>query len=157
MKVPIKKLHKDAVIPTYANPGDAAQDMTSIGIEVDKYGNKSYKTGIAMAIPLGYVGLLFPRSSISKYTLSLANAVGVVDSGYRGEIFFKFKPTPYFNQQYNPETFDLYHRFEHNVQYNIGDRIGQIMIIERPDVDWDIVDDFDDTERGDGGFGSTGS
>ena len=93
MEVKIKKLCDSAVIPSYAKPGDAGMDLVATSRIFDKYGNVEYGTGLAMEIPEGYVGLLFPRSSISKQDLSLANAVGVIDSGYRGEIKFKFKPT----------------------------------------------------------------
>ena len=93
MKVKIKKLCESAVIPTYAKPGDAGMDLVATSRIFDKYGNVEYGTGIAMEIPEGYVGLLFPRSSICKQDLALANAVGVVDSCFRGEIKFKFKHT----------------------------------------------------------------
>ena len=93
MEVKIKKLCETAVIPSYAKPGDAGMDLVATSRVFDKYGNVEYGTGLAMEIPEGYVGLIFARSSISKQDLSLANAVGVIDSGYRGEIKFKFKPT----------------------------------------------------------------
>jgi len=156
MNIPIKKLHTDAVIPFYANPGDAGKDMTATTMVIDKYGNRSYGTGIAMAIPFGYVGLLFPRSSVSKYTLSLANCVGVIDSGFRGEISFKFKPTTIFQPGRNPQTFEAY-PLEPKYCYDIGDRIGQIMIIPYEQYEFMETDDLDDTERGAGGYGSTGN
>lgn len=81
MKVKIKKLHKNAVIPSYAKEGDAGLDLTCTAIEQEEnFGNIVYKTGIAVEIPEGYVGLLFPRSSISKTTCLLSNSVGVIDS-----------------------------------------------------------------------------
>ena len=93
MKVRIKKLHKDAVIPSYAKSGDAGLDLTAVDYYYDLDGNIVYHIGLAIEIPEGYVGLIFPRSSISKHDISLSNAVGVIDSGYRGEITAKFKPT----------------------------------------------------------------
>src|SRR5690606_10497369 len=91
MKVKIKRLHPQAVIPSYAKPGDAGMDLTATSKSYDENGNVVYGTGLAFEIPEGYVGLLFPRSSNSKTDLILSNSVGVLDSGYRGEVMFKFK------------------------------------------------------------------
>lgn len=93
MKVKIKKLSPLAKIPTYAKPGDAGMDLTAVSREIDENGNMVYKFGLALEIPEGYVGLIFPRSSNTEKTLTMGNSVGVVDSGYRGEICVKFKPT----------------------------------------------------------------
>ena len=82
MKVKIKRLHEDAVIPKYAKPGDAGMDITAISFKRDK-DILSYNTGIAIEIPNGYVGLIYPRSSVYKTGLRLCNSVGVIDSGYR--------------------------------------------------------------------------
>ena len=91
MKVNIKKLHPKAIIPKYAKAGDAGMDLYAIEQgEADKYGNMVYKTGLAMEIPKGYVGLIYPRSSVSKTSHMLRNHVGIIDSGYRGEIMLKF-------------------------------------------------------------------
>ena len=112
MKVKIKKLHEDAVIPSYSKAGDAGMDLYSVRSNKDKHGNDVHYTGLAVEIPQGYVGLLYPRSSISKTSCSLRNAVGVIDSGYRGELIFKFD----INTHNSPV-------------YEIGDRIGQIIIM----------------------------
>ena len=137
MKVNIKKLHKDAVVPQYAKPGDAGLDLTAVDIFAD-LGYLTYKTGLAVQIPDGHVGLLFPRSSIYKTGQMLSNCVGVIDSGYRGEIMMKFTPSPYGND------------------YQIGDRIGQLMILPYPQVKFEEVESLDSSERGEGGYGSTG-
>jgi len=144
MKVNIMKLHPDAVIPSYAKNGDAALDLhaTERG-KADKYGNMVYKTGLAMEIPDGYVGLVYPRSSISKTKQMLRNHVGVIDSGYRGEIILKFG---WFNQAATPDS----------TIYDAGDRIAQLMIVPRPKVEFVVVDKLSDSDRGSGGFGSTG-
>ena len=85
MQVKIKKLSPEAVIPTYAKDGDAGIDLVATSMKFD--GTQiTYGTGLAMEIPEGFVGLVFPRSSIRKTDLSLSNSVGVIDSGYRGEI-----------------------------------------------------------------------
>lgn len=146
MKVKIKKLHPEARIPSYAKDGDAGLDMTAISINFDRDGNIVYGTGIAVEIPTGHVGLLLPRSSISSKSLMLTNHVGVLDSGYRGEIFFKFKPALCFNEQqaYTGE------------KYQIKDRIGQLIIIPYPKIEFEEVEELSKSERGTGGYGSTG-
>ncbi len=137
MKVKIKKLSPDAKIPKYAKPGDACMDLYAVNHTVDQYGNQVYDTQIAMEIPEGYVGLVFPRSSVSKTGLSLRNSVGVIDSGYRGPIMLKF----------SGET----------GSYLAGDRIGQIMILPYPEIEYVEVSQLSDSDRGSGGFGSTGT
>ena len=143
MKVRVKKLHPDAIIPKYAKAGDAGMDIHTIARgEADKYGNMVYKTGLAFEIPEGHVGLIYPRSSVSKTPHSLRNHVGVIDSGYRGEIIFKFGWVE--SSSFETEVYDK------------GDRIGQIMIMPYPKVEFVEADELSETERGTGGFGSTG-
>jgi len=141
MKVRITKLREDAVIPSYAKSGDAGMDLTAVSVEKDAHGNLVYGTGLAMEIPMGYVGLIFPRSSNSKTDLYLTNHVGVVDSGYRGEIRFKFRPIDGLLDA------KIYHQY---------DRVGQLIIMPYPPVEFNVVDTLSDSERGTGGFGSTG-
>lgn len=139
MKVKIKKLHPDAVIPKYAKEGDAGMDLVAVSIK-NESGILVYDTGLSFEIPYGYVGLLFPRSSISKTSLNLTNSVGVIDSGYRGSVMFKF------NQDYQfPEPI-----------YQRGDRIGQLIIMPYPQIEFEEVEELSETERGSGGYGSTG-
>lgn len=140
MKVKIKKLHPDAVIPTYAKPGDAGLDLTATSVSGDEYGNYVYGTGLAFEIPEGYVGLLFPRSSNSKKDMVLMNSVGVIDSGFRGEVTFKYRPLRTVN-----------------LSYAIGDRIGQIIIMPYPQIEFEKTDELSETERSTGGYGSTGA
>lgn len=146
LEIRLKKLHPDAKVPKYAFPSDGAMDLYCTTAYPESRAGHSNKmwvcgTGIAMEIPPGYVGLVFPRSSISKTGLFQRNAVGVIDSDYRGEITVKF---------------GLYDGFGHN-KYEPGDRCGQIMIIERPQVSFVEVDDLSTTDRGTGGYGSTGN
>ena len=141
MDVKIKKLHPDAVIPVYSKPGDAGLDLTATSIMGDSYDNIVYGTGLAIEIPEGYVGLLYPRSSNSKTDLYLTNHVGVVDSGYRGELMFKFRPI---NGIVDASI------------YAVGDRIGQLMILPYPSIKFVETDELSDSDRGEGGFGSTG-
>lgn len=139
LRVNVKKLSDKAVIPQYAKPGDAGMDMTATSlIKSEVY--YEYGTDIAVEIPEGYVGLLFPRSSISKTKQILANHVGVIDSGYRGEIKFRFKKLAWDNGEV----------------YNVGDRIGQLIIIPYPQVALFEVDELSSSDRGEGGYGSTG-
>jgi deoxycytidine triphosphate deaminase len=93
LDIKIKKLNPNAVIPSYSKSGDAGMDLTAVSIDYDGDTNVVYGTGLSMEIPNGYVGLVFPRSSNSKKDLYLTNHVGVIDSGYRGEIMLKFRKT----------------------------------------------------------------
>ena len=153
MKVKIKKLHETAVIPKYSNPGDAGMDMTAVSAQISEDGLYiEYGTGIAVEIPEGYVGLLFPRSSLSKTSLILSNHVGVVDSGYRGEIKFRFKDTKMTSRlQYGIDQY-----YCSDTVYKVGDRIGQLMILPYPKIEFEEIDELTSTERGTGGYGSTG-
>jgi dUTP pyrophosphatase len=143
MQVKIKKLSPDAVIPTYAKTGDAGMDMVATKVIGENLGSITYGTDIAMEIPEGFVGLIFPRSSIRKTNLQLSNSVGVVDSGYRGEIQATFNKI---------QGIDNIERDS----YKVGDRICQIMIVPHPTIEFEEVEELNNTERGEGGFGSTG-
>lgn len=148
MRVKIKRLSDKAVIPQYAKDGDAGLDLVATSKEYDKYGNAVYGTSLAFEIPKGFVGLLFPRSSNSKHDLLLSNSVGVIDSGYRGEVMMKFimQPNNHFKGSFEP--------YNH---YEIGDRIGQLIIIPYPTIEFEEVEELSETERNIGGFGSTGN
>lgn len=137
MKVRIKKLDANAVIPVYAHDTDAGMDITATKKFYDANGNIVYGTDISLEIPEGYMGLLFPRSSNSKQDLRLTNSVGVIDSGYRGEVTFKFRPD-------GPHS------------YEVGDRVGQIIIMPYPKIEFEEVESLSDSDRGTGGYGSTG-
>jgi len=145
-EIKVKRLHDNAVIPKYAKDGDAGMDLVATQIISNTTFDITYGTGIAMEIPKGYVGLVFPRSSIRKTDLSLTNCVGVIDSGYRGEIQATFK-----------KVFGKNDVRLHELDYKVGDRIAQIMIIPYPSVTFVEVDELSQTERGEGGFGSTGA
>lgn len=153
MQVKIKKLNENAVIPSYAKHGDAGMDITAISKSYDEYGNVVYGTGLAFEIPQGYVGLLFPRSSNTKKDLILGNSVGVIDTGYRGEVVFKFKPSIIYTMDDDVDFVGVpYHSLGN---YEVGDRIGQIIIMPYPKVNFIEVDELSDSDRGIGGFGST--
>jgi dUTP pyrophosphatase len=141
MKIKFKKLRVDAITPSYAKEGDAGLDLTATEQISNTTFQASYGTGIAVEIPKGYVGLIFPRSSIRKYELELSNSVGVIDSGYRGEIQFTFNKTNGLD----------------SLRYKVGDKIGQLIILPYPSVELELVSELSDSERGTGGFGSTGN
>ena len=137
MKINIKRLHENATIPFYAKESDAGMDLVITDIKGETEWDISYGFGISMEIPDGFMGLVFPRSSIRKTDLILSNSVGVIDAGYRGEIQATFKKTG-------------------GAVYKIGDRGAQLIIIPHPIVEWNEVNELNNTERGAGGFGSTG-
>lgn len=174
MEVKVKRLSENAVIPTYGKPGDAGMDLTATSRIFDADGNVVYGTDLAFEIPEGFVGLLFPRSSNAKKDLVLTNSVGVIDSGYRGEVAFKFKPAAFFadNEWAKPgtvgkvsEEFDFTmlpngYGQDNEVYgcaiYEVGERIGQIVILPYPQVTFQEVSVLSSTDRGEGSFGSTG-
>jgi dUTP pyrophosphatase len=140
INVKVKKLHPNAVIPSYSKVGDAGMDLT-ITREIENTSfSVSYGFGIAMEIPKGYVGLVFPRSSVRNQDLILSNCVGVIDSGYRGELQATFKKT---------NGLDSF-------KYNTGERGAQIIILPYPQINMIESDELSETDRGGGGFGSTG-
>ena len=117
IKIKIKKLNENAIVPSYAHSGDAGMDVVAVSKRItDKF--VEYGTGLSFEVPEGHVMLIFPRSSISKKDLILANSVGVLDSGYRGELLVRF-------QSIGDE------------HYEIGDRIAQIMILPYPKIEFD--------------------
>lgn len=124
----------------YAKPGDAGLDLTARTISEQTKEQITYQTGISISIPEGHVGLVFPRSSIKNYDVVLSNSVGVIDSGYTGEISVVFNIK----------------KVKSPVLYNIGDRIAQLVIVKLTSISLEEVSQLNDTERGSGGYGSTG-
>jgi len=136
----VQKLDDMAVVPTKVNRSDAGYDLYALhGAIVQKHCHKLIKTGISMAIPEGYVGLIWPRSGMA-YKHGIDVFAGVIDSSYRGDIGVIL-----YNSQYS----------DYNVEQ--GDRIAQIVFQKVKDFDLQLVDNLDDTKRGSGGFGSSGS
>lgn len=154
LKVKFKKLNELATMPKYSNIGDAGLDLTAVSLAFISDPEQckhylEYGTGLAVEIPAGYVGLLFPRSSISNKALFLANSVGVVDQSFRGEIKLRFKVD---SVGYDGAVNDN----KKPAAYNVGDRIGQLIIIPFPQIEIEEASELSSTERGEGGFGSTG-
>ncbi|MCQ2219767.1 MAG: dUTP diphosphatase [Prevotella sp.] len=142
MDIKIKKLNENAVIPFYASKNAVGMDLTATSKKWDDNSQVwDYGFGLAMEIPEGYGGFIFPRSSVYKSGLSLSNCVGVIDPDYRGEISAKFREVNWKNE---------------NSRYEVGDRIAQIIFIETTKVNFVEVDELSNTERGEGGHGSTG-
>lgn len=144
-KVRIKRLTTNAQIPSYAHSTDAGLDLVATSC---KYNEEKeyfvYDTGIIVEIPVGYVGLVFPRSSIRDTDAYMCNHVGVIDSGYRGEITASFK-----NHNKNNTK----------PPYEVGDRIAQMIIMPYPKVlfeEVETIEELSNTDRGTGGHGSTG-
>ena len=148
MEVKIKKLNENAVIPSYAKPGDAGLDLTAVNYdykaEIDCH---VYGTGIAVEIPEGYVGLIYPRSSNRKTDAYMCNHVGIIDSGYRGELMISFKLR-------DRDTNSIPQLFK---PYEVGDKLAQLIIVPYPKIEFKVVDELSTTERGTGGHGSTGA
>ena len=145
MEIKFKKLSEEAVMPVRAHKGDAGLDLTCTKITtgINDCGQVMliYHTDLAVEIPEGYVGLLFPRSSIYKKSISLTNSVGVVDSGYRGEIMCVFKPTT-----------DVVPAI-----YKQGERFCQLVIMPIPAVEVVEAAELSESDRAEAGFGSTGN
>ena len=142
-KMRIKKLNENAVVPTYGTEFAAGADLYACEdgeVVIAPGETKFIHTGIAMEIPSGYVGLIYARSGLStKRGLAPANKVGVIDSDYRGEIMVAL-----YNQSSAPQAITG------------GERIAQIVFTPYVTAEFDVACELDDTERGEGGFGSTG-
>ena len=148
MKIKVKKMHENATLPKFGMPGDAGADLTASSIDVTN-NYIEYDTGIAVEIPDGYVGMVFPRSSVTNKSLMLKNSVGIIDSQYRGTIKCRFQ---------NFSDFDT-KRTEQQAMgiYKVGERVAQMIIMEVPKVEYEFSDELSGTERGTGGFGHTGN
>jgi len=144
LKLKFKKLSEAAVLPRKANPTDAGFDIVATEKYFDEYGNVCFKTGLAIEVPEGYVGMLFSRSSIYSKAQVLSNSVGIIDSGYLGELEFKFKILKE-------------HVTNKTIAYMPGDRIGQLIVIPLPQFEPVFVDELDNTNDRGGGFGSSGA
>jgi dUTP pyrophosphatase len=142
LEILVTKLDDDAVIPTYAKPGDAGADLYSISELVLAPGQRALvKTGIAIAIPSGYVGLVHPRSGLGlKNGISVVNTPGTIDAGYRGEIGVVL----------------INHDLAESFQVKKGDRVAQLVIQKVENAHFKIVNQLPDSERATGGYGSTG-
>ena len=167
INIKCKQLDEKAVIPFYAKEGDACMDITAIDLEYDlKNDRYIYHTGLAFEVPEGYYMDLRPRSSNTKTDFYIANAPGTLDAGYRGELLVVFKC----RDKIALEDFAmLFKGCDPNqvmtayvnsmlsiAPYVPGDRVCQMQVLPRPKVNIEIVEELSESERGEGGFGSTG-
>ena len=143
LEILVTKLDNDAVIPTYAKPGDAGADLYAISELVLAPGERALvKTGIAIALPNGYVGLVHPRSGLGlKNGISVVNTPGTIDAGYRGEIGVVL----------------INHDLRESFQVKKGDRIAQLVIQKVENAQFKVVNQLPESERAAGGYGSTGA
>ena len=141
--IKVKKLREDAVLPTYGSEYAAGADLYACmdsPVTIDSHSTVMIHTGLAMEIPAGYAGLIYARSGLAcKRHLAPANKVGVVDPDYRGEFMIALH-----NHSEIPQTVEP------------GERIAQLVITPFITADFNVVDELDETVRGEGGFGSTG-
>lgn len=153
-KIKVQKLHPDAVLPKSANSTDAGYDLVAVDDgTVSEEGYIQYRTGIAISPPEGFHTEIFPRSSISKYSLALANSIGLVDNGYSGEILVRFKfAAPL--QSHGNNVFANVGIGMAKI-YKKGDRIAQLVVRKTRIASFEWVDELAQTERGTGGFGSS--
>lgn len=142
MQINFVRLDRELPVPAPAHIGDAAVDLHSrIEITLTPGERAAVPTGIAVGIPVGYAGLVLPRSGHARrHGIGVVNGPGLIDAGYRGEI-----------------SVLLINHGTEKVKFGRGDRIAQLAIVPVPAVDWIEVDGLDETERGAGGFGSTGT
>ena len=144
MQVNVKKLHENAVLPTYGSTNAAGADLYACidaPLTIAPHETVMVHTGLAMEIPEGYAGLVYARSGLAaKRHLAPANKVGVVDSDYRGEFMVALH-----NHSNEPQTIEN------------GERLCQMVVARHETVDWEAVDTLDSTQRGAGGFGHTGT
>ena len=139
MQVKIKRLSELAKIPKYATAGSAGMDIYCTSVKyTDNY--VEYGTSLSFEIPEGFCALLLPRSSISNYGLTLANSCGLLDADFRGEVTFRFRTT-------SPTS----------KVYMLGERVGQILIMQYPKIEFLEVHDLSETERNTGGYGHSGT
>ena len=140
-KIKVQRLHENAMPPFRATEESAGLDfMSAYDYKLLKGTTKKVNTGIAVEIPKGYVGILSIRSSLAKQGLSLANSIGVIDSDYRGSV----------------DALIRYAGEGESYSLSRGDRVFQMLVIPVSIVDVKVVNELSSTERGDGGFGSTG-
>lgn len=140
--VKIKLLSDLGNVPEYAKQGDGACDLKSaVDVIIPPLGRELVGTGVSVAIPLGYGGLVLPRSGLAiNHGITCLNAPGLIDSGYRGEIKVIL---------YNSDS-------DNEFYIHIGDRIAQLVVVALPSIDFEPVNELSNSDRGVGGFGHTG-
>ncbi len=146
LRVPLHRVEGDVVVPYYARPGDAGADLVarSTVVLARGGGRALVPTGVVVAIPAGYAGLVLPRSGLAlRHGVTCLNTPGLIDSGYRGEL----------------QVLLVNHDPEHDYTVEPGDRVAQLVIVRVEEADFVTVarDELGEAERGSGGFGHTGT
>lgn len=181
--IKLKKLDERAIIPTYAHDGDVCMDFTAISVEYDSEKDLYiYHTGLAFESDFNQGMFIYPRSSNRKTEAYLTNSVGVIDTAlYRGEILFCYRNRDslsnmsdiaalkaiLLNSDGDVKPIDVYNEVKNDytkratnlefAPYNVGDRIGQFVLLEHPTIKIEVVDELSDSVRGTNGFGSSGN
>lgn len=140
-KVKFKKLYADSKLPVKGSLDAACYDVYAHSMERDYEGLVTYKLGFATEIPKGWMGIVVPRSNLSKHKWVMANHIGIIDSDYRGEWMVKLRSL---DGIYSPSP------------YSVGERVAQMYFKKIDEIEIEEVDELSQTERGEGGFGSTG-
>ena len=141
-KFKLKKMNELAILPEYKTSGSSGMDLSSVEeVTINPFERKLVPTGLAIQLEQGYEAQIRPRSGTSiKHGLTLINCVGTIDSDYTGQIFI-----PMVNISNEPYTIQ------------VGERVAQMVVAQYTQAEFEVVDELEDTQRGDGGFGSTGS
>ena len=167
MKAKIKKLREEAVVPKKAHDSDVGYDLYAVDYElkVENYKMETNHvqvklyTGISVTPPEGYYFEIMPRSSVSKTPLMLANSVGIIDPDYTGELIVKLNFVSSFELDYTQYELDGYHKYLRSFLDPKKGKLwkcAQLVLRKKESCEWEVVDSLDETQRGDGGFGSTG-
>jgi dUTP pyrophosphatase len=158
-QIKYKKLVPEAKSPIRIFDVDAGFDLFAL-TKTETPDFVEYGTGLAFEIPEGMVGLVFPRSSVTKYDFILKNSVGIIDASFRGEIKCRFYDTEknldYYRLEIDGFINKIYNPRNEKKHYKIGERICQIVFLELPKITLIEAEKLSDTERGSGGFGHTG-
>ncbi len=146
LRVPLHRMEDDVAVPSYARPGDAGADLAArTTVVLGRGGGRALvPTGVVVAIPTGYAGLVLPRSGLAlRHGVTCLNTPGLIDSGYRGELGVLL----------------VNHDPEHDYTVEPGDRVAQLVIVRVEEADFSTVarDELGEAERGGGGFGHTGA
>ena len=153
MKIKFRRLNENAVVPVFATKGAACADVVATEIVKQDSYNVTVKLGFATEIPEGYKGVVVPRSSFTQKGWVMQNSPAQIDSDYRGEWMLKFQALTFDAISTRHNLIDL---LPEDFPYEVGDRVAQVYFEKVEQAEFVVVDDLESTQRGEGGFGSTG-
>lgn len=153
MKIKFRRLNENAVVPVFATKGAACADVVATEIVKQDSYNVTVKLGFATEIPEGYKGVVVPRSSFTQKGWVMQNSPAQIDSDYRGEWMLKFQSLTFDAVSTRHGLIDL---LPEDFPYQVGDRVAQVYFEKVEQAEFIVVDELESTERGEGGFGSTG-